>query len=191
MCLVTGAPCLARHQPRHRPAAVDHNRLQSSACIARGNCAAAAAAGVPGKEQHARAELMCLVVTKERHSTHQVHCLGVTSNQLTSATLGGNECVNLSAASVPLTLSLTPFLNVYHTVLLLIHLQELMVGALPSLAALPVLQNLSSLHQLSIYGCESLTRNSSPPSLALCCLVNFYCNSHLSVPYTSAGAEAR
>jgi hypothetical protein len=41
-------------------------------------------------------------------------------------------------------------------------LQELKIGDLPSLAALPGLQTLSSLRQLSIYGCESLATIPSP-----------------------------
>jgi hypothetical protein len=46
-------------------------------------------------------------------------------------------------------------------------LQELKIGDLPSLAAVPDLQHLSSLRQLSIYGCECLAAipSSLPPSL--------------------------
>lgn len=46
-------------------------------------------------------------------------------------------------------------------------LQELKIGDLPSLAALPHLYHLNSLRQLSIYGCECLVNIPSrlPPSL--------------------------
>jgi hypothetical protein len=42
------------------------------------------------------------------------------------------------------------------------HSQELKIGDLSSLAALPDLQHLSSLRQLSIYGCECLAAIPSP-----------------------------